>query len=232
MSPSGFVETTAPDFCPRLAGAPTPPLVGSSRTAWHILLAALFEQRSPRTFRLASEVQLTSEPLRVDFVFTRDGDGAAPDAPVTLRRLWDLLPAERLVEFKSLGRPYRARDLDRVFSYLHLRFFTDATGRLTTRRELAGVPSSRAARSHSTLTPKRSASPGRTWAAATSSSRGARSPCTSSSWRSRRTPTMTSRYTSSATARRKRAAPSGGWRSRSARRKSTWRSTRPKASTT
>ncbi len=113
--------------------------MGTTRTAWHVLLAALLDQRHPPGFEVRAEVPLSSEPLRGDFLLLRRGD--APDPPgaaTTLRRLWDLLPSEALLEFKSVGRPYRSRSLHRFFSYLFL-YFADQPERLPEQGDLCGV---------------------------------------------------------------------------------------------
>ncbi|WP_437728682.1 hypothetical protein [Sorangium sp. So ce861] len=111
--------------------------MGSTRTAWHVLLVALLSQRGSRRFEVRSEVPLSAEPLRADYLLLRRS--AEPSEPAgTLRRLWDLLPSEAIVEFKSIGRPYRRRNLDRLYSYLLL-YFADTPERLEQRSDLCGV---------------------------------------------------------------------------------------------
>jgi hypothetical protein len=113
--------------------------MGTNRTAWHVLLAALLDQRGPRSFAVRSEVPLSSEPLRGDFLLLRREAAATPDVSVpTLRRLWDLLPREAILEFKSVGRPYRSRNLHRLSSYLYL-YYADQPERLVTESDLCGV---------------------------------------------------------------------------------------------
>ena len=61
----------------------------------------------------------------MDFLLLRKltPEGApADDSAQTLRRLWPLLPRVSVVEFKSVGRPYRCGDLDRLWSYAHAYF--------------------------------------------------------------------------------------------------------------
>ncbi|XYH94032.1 hypothetical protein ACMHYB_40210 [Sorangium sp. So ce1128] len=113
--------------------------MGSTRTAWHVLLTALLRQRRPRNFQVQSEVPLSVEPLRADYLLLRNEAPGERDEPAgTLRRLWALLPKETVVEFKSVGRTYRGRNLDRLWGYLSLHY-ADAAGRLGPRSDLAGV---------------------------------------------------------------------------------------------
>ncbi|WP_437721093.1 hypothetical protein [Sorangium sp. So ce861] len=113
--------------------------MGSTRTAWHVLLAALLRQRRPRHFQVQSEVPLAAEPPRADYLLLRnDAPGEAGEPAGTLRRLWSLLPRETIVEFKSVRRTYRGRDLDRLGGYLSLHY-AGAARRLGPRADLAGV---------------------------------------------------------------------------------------------
>ncbi|AUX42874.1 uncharacterized protein SOCE26_043110 [Sorangium cellulosum] len=112
--------------------------MGSTRTAWHILFAALLVQRGSRRFEVRREVPLSTEPLRVDYLLLRR-ETEGPTEPVgTLRKLWDLLPMDAIVELKSIGRPYRRRNLDRLFSYLHL-YYAEEAERIAQRGDLCGV---------------------------------------------------------------------------------------------
>jgi hypothetical protein len=111
--------------------------MGITRTAWHVLLNALLTQRAPSRFEVRSEVPLSTEPLRADYLLLRivkpeDGEGR------TLRKLWGFLPKDTILEFKSTGRPYRARNLDRLWAYLNLHY-TDEPKRLEQRSDLCGV---------------------------------------------------------------------------------------------
>ncbi len=111
--------------------------MGITRTVWHVLLNALLNQRAPPRFEVRSEVQLSIEPLRADYLLLRavkpeDGEGR------TLRKLWGFLPKDTILEFKSTGRPYRARNLDRLWAYLHLHY-TDELKRLEQRSDLCGA---------------------------------------------------------------------------------------------
>jgi hypothetical protein len=42
--------------------------MGSTRTAWHVLFAALLVQRGPRRFEVRRELPLSTEPLRADYL--------------------------------------------------------------------------------------------------------------------------------------------------------------------
>jgi hypothetical protein len=120
--------------------------MAAARTAWHVLLAVLLHQRAPRRFEVHREVPLSTEPLRADYLLlsnlpetnlpeANDGD---PAPPPKRWRLWNLLPKDTLVEFKSTGRPYRSRNMSRFWAYLHL-YYADQPVRLLTPDDLAGV---------------------------------------------------------------------------------------------
>ncbi len=111
--------------------------MGTTRTAWHVLLASLLRERAPRGFEVRTEVPLSSEPLRADYLLLRTV-AAATDPGRTLRKLWDLLPRDTILELKSIGRPYRSRNLDRLWAYLHL-YYADQPARLEQRSDLCGV---------------------------------------------------------------------------------------------
>jgi hypothetical protein len=111
--------------------------MGTTRTVWHVMLKTLLNQCAPRRFEVRGEVQLSSEPLRADYLLLRvvkPEDGEAR----TLRKLWGLLPKDTILEFKSTGRPYRARNLDKLWAYLHLHY-TDEPTRLEQRGDLCGA---------------------------------------------------------------------------------------------
>jgi len=114
--------------------------MGTARTAWHVLLAALLDELGPRSFEYRSEVQLSSEPLRSDFLLLRRGGAAGGHDPTarTLRRLWEMLPRDTILEFKSVGRQYRGRNLHRLFCYL-FQYYAEQEGRLPGHGDLAGV---------------------------------------------------------------------------------------------
>jgi hypothetical protein len=111
--------------------------MGTTRTAWHVLLAALLGQRAPHRFEVRREVHLSNEPLRADYLLLR-AVAETDDPGRTLRRLWDLLPKDTILEFKSTGRPYRTRNLSRLWAYLHL-YYADEALRLEQPDDLCGV---------------------------------------------------------------------------------------------
>jgi hypothetical protein len=114
--------------------------MSATRTAWHVLLAALLLKRAPRGIEVRSEVPLSTEPLRTDYLLLRthaeDNQGDSPPPPRW--KLWDLLPKDTLVELKSIGRPYRSRNLARLWAYLYL-YYADQAARLASPDDLAGV---------------------------------------------------------------------------------------------
>lgn len=113
--------------------------MGTTRTLWHVLLATFLSQRAPRRFEVRTEIPLSTEPLRGDFLLLRrEAASGADTRPLTLRRLWDLLPKEALAEFKSVGRPYRRRNLHRLWSYLCVHY-SDQPERLAEEVDLCGV---------------------------------------------------------------------------------------------
>ena len=69
--------------------------MGTTRTAWHVILQTLLNQRAPPRFEVRGEVQLSSEPLRADYLLLRKvkpEDGEAR----TLRKLWGFLPNDTI----------------------------------------------------------------------------------------------------------------------------------------
>ena len=113
--------------------------MAAARTAWHVLLATLLHERAPKRFEVRSEVPLSTEPLRADYLLLRAAGDATDDGTSPKRwRLWSLLPRDTLVELKSTGRPYRSRNLDRLLAYLCL-YYADQHARLERRAELSGV---------------------------------------------------------------------------------------------
>lgn len=103
--------------------------VGTHRTAWHFFFAILLRKRGPRWLEVRDEVPLSDEPHRLDYLLLRRMPEVSPDDPGrTLRGLWPLLPLATIAELKTIGRPYRARNLDRLLGYLHLYFSADDVG--------------------------------------------------------------------------------------------------------
>lgn len=113
--------------------------MGSARTAWHMLLDRLLCQCRPPSFEVRSEVPLSAEPLRPDYLLLRRRAASTLDGGgKTLRRLWPWLPLDAVTEFKSTGRPYRSRNLHRLWSYLHIHFASQPE-RLLKCADLCGV---------------------------------------------------------------------------------------------
>ena len=74
----------------------------------------------------------------MDYLFMRRIKDPSPDdTGKTLKRLWPLIPQEAVAEFKSIGRPYRDRSLDRLFGYLHM-YFAD-NSKLRRHEDLIGI---------------------------------------------------------------------------------------------
>ena len=111
--------------------------MGATRTAWHVLLAALLGERAPRRFEIRTEVHLSTEPLRADYLLLR-AITEVDSAGQILRKLWGLLTKDTLLEFKSIGRPYRSRNLNRLWAYLHL-YYAEETKRLERSSDLSGA---------------------------------------------------------------------------------------------
>jgi hypothetical protein len=103
--------------------------VSTHRTAWHFFFAILLRKRGPRWIEVRDEVPLSDEPIRLDFLLlSRVPEVPADDPGQTLRGLWPLLPPTTIAELKTIGRPYRARNLDRLLGYLHLYFAAEEGG--------------------------------------------------------------------------------------------------------
>lgn len=108
------------------------------RTAWHFYLTILLRRRKPDWVDIRDEVPLSEERPRVDYLLLRKKpEIPSDDTGQTLHRLWPLIPRVAIAEYKSVSRPYRARELDRLFMYLH-GYWVDA-GDLKERHELIGV---------------------------------------------------------------------------------------------
>jgi hypothetical protein len=99
--------------------------VGAKRVIWHVGFERNLRRRGPRCFEVRSEVPLSEEPPRLDYLLLRklerEGETLSESAQ-TLRRLWPLLPRVSVVEYKSPGRAYRPGHLDRLWSYVHAYF--------------------------------------------------------------------------------------------------------------
>jgi len=113
--------------------------MSAHRTAWHFLFVILLRKRGPRWLEVREEVPLSEEPLRLDYLFLRKvAHGDDDDPGQSLRGLWPRLPENTIAELKTLGRPYRSRGLDRLWSYLHL-YFADAGRAVARASDLSGV---------------------------------------------------------------------------------------------
>jgi hypothetical protein len=113
--------------------------VSSHRTAWHFFFTILLRKRGPSELEVRDEVPLSEEPLRFDYLLLRKRVEASPHRPAeTLRALWPLLPPVTVTEFKSIGRPYRKGNLDRLWGYIHL-YFSDQESGLERRDDLCAL---------------------------------------------------------------------------------------------
>jgi hypothetical protein len=99
---------------------------GKPRRAWHALMAVLLNERKPSGFELFSEVQLSKEPLRMDYLLLRRKavSGQQEKAAEVFRFLWEHLPQETIVEFKTASHPLRSGEIDKLLAYAHLRRYS------------------------------------------------------------------------------------------------------------
>jgi hypothetical protein len=99
--------------------------VGAKRVIWHVGFERNLRRRGPPSFEVRSEVPLSEEPPRLDYLLLRkltpEGEPVDNSAQ-TLRHLWPLLPRVSVVEYKSPGHPYRSGQLDRLWGYVHTYF--------------------------------------------------------------------------------------------------------------
>jgi hypothetical protein len=103
--------------------------VGTHRTAWHFFFTILLRKRGPRWIEVRDEVPLSDEAPRLDYLLLRRLPEIPTDDPgQTFRGLWPRLPPITIAELKTIGRPYRARNIDRLLGYLHLYFSADDGG--------------------------------------------------------------------------------------------------------
>lgn len=113
--------------------------MGARRTAWHYLFAIHLRRFADPHFEVRDEVPLSTEPPRMDYLLLRRaGEAAGAGTGTTLRGLWPRLSLATVMELKTIGRPYRTDDLDRLWSYLHL-FRTDQDNRPPSRGDLRGA---------------------------------------------------------------------------------------------
>ncbi len=92
--------------------------MSAERTAWHPIFAAHVTERAPPGFKVEAEVQLTSEPLRVDLLLSRTMAEPFCEQARTFRRLWDLLGCDTVAEYKSKSHLFRFGDFARLLAYL------------------------------------------------------------------------------------------------------------------
>jgi hypothetical protein len=113
--------------------------VSVRRTAWHFFFTILLRRRGPRWVEVRDEVPLSEERPRLDYLLLRKLlDPPADDRGQTLRGLWGHLPLVTIAELKSVGRPYRARELDRLWSYVHT-YYCDAHNGIEHRKDLGAL---------------------------------------------------------------------------------------------
>ncbi len=93
--------------------------MSAKKTAWHPAFTGLLQERGPRWAKVTGEVQLTSEPLRVDDVIEvwADPSHDPSDTGTTLRGMWRYLVVVGLLEYKSAVWPFQHGDLSRLFAY-------------------------------------------------------------------------------------------------------------------
>jgi hypothetical protein len=99
--------------------------VGAKRVIWHVGFERNLRRRGPSSFEVRSEVPLSEEPSRLDYLLLRKltpENEPVDNRAQTLRHLWPLLPRVSVVEYKSPGHPYRSGQLDRLWGYVHLYF--------------------------------------------------------------------------------------------------------------
>ncbi|MEO5728619.1 MAG: hypothetical protein ABI134_12905, partial [Byssovorax sp.] len=113
--------------------------MSTQRTAWHFFFGILLRNHGPSCFEVRDEVPLSDEPPRMDYLLLRKTAALSPEDPgETLLRLWPLLPLLSVVELKTIGRPYRAGNLDRLWSYVHA-YHADDSRRPGQRADLCAV---------------------------------------------------------------------------------------------
>jgi hypothetical protein len=93
--------------------------MSAKKTAWHPPFTGLLQERAPRWAKVSGEVQLTTEPLRVDDVIEvwADREHDPSDVGTTLRGLWRYVVVVGLLEYKSVVWPFQHGDLYRLLAY-------------------------------------------------------------------------------------------------------------------
>jgi hypothetical protein len=107
------------------------------RTAWHLLLFLLLQERAPRSFTVRAEVPLGRELPRADVLLLRREQAPTDEARV-LRGLWPRIARDAVVEFKSVSRPIRRGELSKLLGYAGIYFWME-TDRLKKRSDLLTV---------------------------------------------------------------------------------------------
>jgi hypothetical protein len=93
--------------------------MSTKKTAWHPPFTGLLQERCPRWAKVSGEVQLTTEPLRVDDVVEvwADRPHDPNDTGSTLRGMWRFIVVVGLLEYKSVVWPFQHGDLSRLIAY-------------------------------------------------------------------------------------------------------------------
>jgi len=89
-------------------------------TAYHLTCEELLADRKRPDFEVEAELKLGVGPPRTDFLLLRQRRTRRRGHAKMLLRLWALLPAFTVVEYKSPGRPLRRGEFARLMAYAHL----------------------------------------------------------------------------------------------------------------
>ena len=99
--------------------------MGDKRVISPVDFESDLQHRGPPSFEVHSEVPLSEDPARLDYLLLRkltpDGEPVDHGAQ-TLRHLWPLLPRASVVDYKSPSDPYRSGQLDRLWAHLRTYF--------------------------------------------------------------------------------------------------------------
>ncbi len=93
--------------------------MSAKKTAWHPPFTGLLQEHGPSWTKVTGEVQLTTEPLRVDDVIEvwADRPHDPNDTGSTLRGMWRFILVVGLLEYKSVVWPFQHGDLSRLIAY-------------------------------------------------------------------------------------------------------------------
>ena len=102
--------------------------MSAKKTAWHPPFTGHLQEHGPSWAKVTGEVQLTTEPLRVDDVIEvwadrphdpNDDPWKSPtgDTGSTLRGMWRFILVVGLLEYKSVVWPFQHGDLSRLIAY-------------------------------------------------------------------------------------------------------------------